>query len=83
MEAPGVTVRACAFASNQSDGITHGWQRVAPGERLAVIVDEVESAIEQVHTLRAAMSRNADCQTPIAGTPAVGTDRTAAAPAAG
>jgi cyanophycin synthetase len=58
--------RPCAFASNQVEGIVRGWQRVAPGDRLVVIVDEVESAIEQIYSLREAMSRDAACLTPIA-----------------
>jgi cyanophycin synthetase len=58
--------RPCAFASNQQEGIARGWQRVLPGDRLVVIVDEVEAAIEQIHGLRAAMSRDAACLTPIA-----------------
>lgn len=58
--------RPCAFASNQQEGIARGWQRVQPGDRLVVIVDEVESAIAQIHTLREAMSQDAACLTPIA-----------------
>jgi cyanophycin synthetase len=58
--------RPCAFASNQAEGIARGWQRVVPGDRLVVIVDEVESAIEQIHRLSEAMSRDSACLTPIA-----------------
>jgi cyanophycin synthetase len=58
--------RLCAFASNQYEAITRGWQRVMPGERLVVIVDEVESAIEQIQRLRAAMTQDAACIAPIA-----------------
>jgi cyanophycin synthetase len=58
--------RPCAFASNQAEAIARGWQRVTPGDRLVVIVDEVEAAIEQIHHLRAAMTQDAACITPIA-----------------
>jgi cyanophycin synthetase len=57
--------RPCAFASNQSEGIARGWQRVVPGDRLVVIVDEVEAAIAQIQRLRAAMTQDAACMTPI------------------
>ncbi len=58
--------RPCVFASNQREGIARGWQRVVPGDRLVVIVDEVEDAIEQIHNLREAISQDAACIMPIA-----------------
>jgi cyanophycin synthetase len=58
--------RPCVFASTQQEGIARGWQRVVPGDRLVVIVDEVESAIDQIHRLRAALTQDAACLTPIA-----------------
>jgi cyanophycin synthetase len=58
--------RPCVFASNQREGIARGWQRVAPGDRLVVIVDEVEDGIEQIHSLRKAIGQDAVCKTPIA-----------------
>jgi cyanophycin synthetase len=58
--------RPCVFASTQQEGIARGWQRVQPGDRLVVIVDEVESAIDQIHRLRAALTQDAACLTPIA-----------------
>jgi cyanophycin synthetase len=56
----------CVFASNQREAIERGWQRVRPGDRLLVIVDEVEAAIEQVQSLRQAIAHDAACLTPIA-----------------
>jgi cyanophycin synthetase len=57
--------RPCAFASNQADGIARGWQRAVPGDRMVVIVDEVEAAIAQIHHLSEVMSRDSACLTPI------------------
>jgi len=57
--------RPCAFASNQAEGIARGWQRVQPGDRLVVIVDEVEAAIAQIHHLSESISRDSACQTPM------------------
>jgi hypothetical protein len=54
------------FASSQREGIARGWQRVVPGDRLVVIVDEVEDGIEQIHSLREALSQDAACVMPIA-----------------
>jgi cyanophycin synthetase len=58
--------RPCAIASNQREAIERGWQQVAPGDRLLVIVDEVEAAIELIHGLSEAMPQDAACLTPIA-----------------
>ncbi|MFL5801592.1 MAG: cyanophycin synthetase [Roseiflexaceae bacterium] len=58
--------RLCIFASNQREGIERGWQRVVPGDRLIVIVDEVEDGIEQVHCLREAIAQDAACMAPLA-----------------
>jgi cyanophycin synthetase len=59
--------KAYFFAANQREAIEYGWQRVRPGDRLLVIVDEVEAAIEQVHHLRQTIAQDAACLTPIAG----------------
>lgn len=61
-----VSLDGCAIAANQRDAIAHGWERVAPGDRLLVIVDEVDAAIAQIHGVRAAGVQDAACVTPIA-----------------
>jgi cyanophycin synthetase len=57
--------RPCIFASNQRQAILRGWQQLGVGDRLVVIVDEVEDAIEQIHSLRKAIEQDAACDKPI------------------
>jgi cyanophycin synthetase len=59
----------CAIAQNQRDGVERAWQRVHPGERLMLIVDEVDEGLEQVTNLASATAQDAVCIAPINAEP--------------
>jgi cyanophycin synthetase len=64
--------RPSTIAARQHEGILRGWQHVKPGDRLVVIVDEVDEAIEQVQALVAAVTADAACTAPITRERALG-----------
>lgn len=53
------------YASNQREGIDLAWQRVRPGDRLIIIVDKVDEALEIVSKLTDASKGNNDCEYPM------------------
>jgi cyanophycin synthetase len=55
----------CAMARDQAEALQKGWKRVGPGERLVLIVDEVDEALELVHGLLESSTKDAVCETPI------------------
>ncbi|MCL4298905.1 MAG: cyanophycin synthetase [Anaerolineae bacterium] len=56
----------CEFAEGQPAGILQAWQQVRPGDRLIVICDEVNEALEVLHTLAEPVSKDASCINPLA-----------------
>lgn len=64
--------RPCVFAADQREGLLLGWQRTRAGERLVVIVDEVDGAVEDLKALVASVREDAECDAPIMHERAVG-----------
>jgi cyanophycin synthetase len=57
---------ACSYAVDQSEAMKQGWRRVRPGDRLMIIVDEVDEGLDLVHNLAQSVSQDAACLAPIA-----------------
>lgn len=53
------------FAVGQPEGILKAWQQVQPGDRLIVIADEVNEALEVLHMLAESVSKDAACTNPL------------------
>lgn len=51
------------YAANQEEALALAWQRVRPGDRLILIADIVEDAIQLIERLSAALQEGTDCQT--------------------
>jgi cyanophycin synthetase len=60
---PGVP---CQLASNEETALSKAWQRVRPGDRLVVIVDEVDGTLQAVDALVESVTMDAACISPIA-----------------
>jgi cyanophycin synthetase len=54
----------CTLAHGQPEGMVKAWQRVQPGERLIIIADEVNEAMEVLQSLAETVSEEATCTGP-------------------
>lgn len=54
------------IAANQADGIQRAWERARPGDRLVLIVDDVDEGLTQVDALTGVASEDDPCLAPIA-----------------
>jgi cyanophycin synthetase len=52
---------ACRCAPSQAAGVEEAWRRVGPGERLILIADEVDEALDLLYELVEADAQNAAC----------------------
>ncbi|MEN9936603.1 MAG: hypothetical protein RLZZ387_3182 [Chloroflexota bacterium] len=58
--------RACLVARDQAEALQRAWERVQPGDRLVMIVDEVDEALHLVETFTGQRTEDAACDSPIA-----------------
>jgi cyanophycin synthetase len=58
------------FADGQREGILKGWRCAQPGDRLIIICDEVEEALEILHDLAESVTADATCHSPLVLEPA-------------
>ena len=56
----------CDFALDQAEAIRKGWQRVEPGDRLILIADLVDEALQAVGAAPEEFEAEASCAAPIA-----------------
>jgi cyanophycin synthetase len=56
----------CALVPDQRAALAHAWTRVRPGDRLILIIDEVEEALEAMEVITEGGAANSGCDTPIA-----------------
>jgi cyanophycin synthetase len=56
----------CVYAANQADAMRKGWRRVHPGDRLILIVDKADEAIDGARALAEPVADDAACVAPIA-----------------
>ena len=54
-----------SLAPDQREAVRMAWQRVTPGDRLVVIVDEVGNILEDLQVLGEAGNEDGTCSTPI------------------
>lgn len=54
------------IAASQADGIQRAWERARPGDRLVLIVDDVDEGLTQVDALTGVASEDDPCLAPIA-----------------
>lgn len=55
----------CAIVADQHAALREAWLHVRPGDRLIMIVDEVDDALQQAQSLAESISADASCSTPI------------------
>jgi cyanophycin synthetase len=55
----------CTMARDQAEALRKGWRRVRPGDRLILIIDEVDEALELIEELMEASAEDAICDAPI------------------
>lgn len=65
---PGVP---CTVVTGQRDGILQAWQRTQPGERLIIICDEVDDALEVLHSITRSIGEDSACVNPLVEEPAL------------
>jgi cyanophycin synthetase len=53
------------FADNQHEAVHKAWRRVRPGDRLVVIADEVDDALEAIRSLSSCAEEDAACESPL------------------
>jgi cyanophycin synthetase len=53
------------LAANQREAIQKGWKRVKPGDRLIIIADKVDEAIEIAGTLAISNDDDGECVYPV------------------
>jgi cyanophycin synthetase len=53
------------YAADQREGIHQAWKRVQPGERLIIIADTADEAVEVVGTLADRTAGDTDCEYPV------------------
>lgn len=58
--------RPCVYASDQQHAMLWGWQRVRPGDRLIIVVDEVDEGIALIDALAKSIMEDASCEALIA-----------------
>jgi cyanophycin synthetase len=51
----------CEVVADSNEAIRRGWQHVKPGERLLIIADEVDSALQTLQSLARAVDNDASC----------------------
>jgi hypothetical protein len=74
-EVPGLLMRGlephsrCEIAENTHEAIRRGWQRVKPGDRLLIIIDEVDDALRIVRSLSGAADEEAPCVAAVGSNP--------------
>jgi cyanophycin synthetase len=61
----------CQIAKGQPEGILRAWQMVRPGDRLVVIADEVNEALEILQSLPSGSANDLICETPLTHEPEV------------
>ncbi|MGZ8426086.1 MAG: cyanophycin synthetase [Candidatus Binatia bacterium] len=59
----------CEIAESTHEAIRRGWQRVKPGDRLLIIIDEVDDALRSVRSLSAGADEEALCMPAIGSGP--------------
>jgi cyanophycin synthetase len=55
----------CEVVAGQPEGIAAAWRQVQNGHRLVIIADEVDEALEVLHSLARSMGEDAACSYPI------------------
>ena len=55
----------CVMARDQAEALRKGWKRVGPGDRLMLVIDEVDEALELVQRLLESSTKDSTCEAPI------------------
>jgi hypothetical protein len=57
--------KPCQFNINQPAAIQNAWAHIKPGERLIIIADVVDEALDSLRVVTAAAIADAACVTPV------------------